>query len=135
MRSEKKTSRSHTIVEDLHEAEEYEGEESEEDEVNVPHPALQRDTRLVNAITPVGRQTAAEERYARHELNRTLFREFKYWYDAFEEEAAEDTEKGAPNAAQRFSRHCANILGSRTGLRKDLLENVVAAWLKERLTH
>ena len=139
MRSEKKTSRSHTIVEDLHEAEgsgeEYEGEESEEDEVNVPRSALQRDTRLVNAITPVGRQTAAEERYARNELNRTLFREFKYWYDAFEEEAAEDTEKGAPNAAQRFSRHCANILGSRTGLRKDLLEGVVTAWLKERLTH
>ena len=81
MQNDKKSSRSRTIVSDLHEAEdsgeEYEGEDSEEDEENVPHSsALQRDTRLVNAITPAGRQTAAEERYARNELNRTLFREF-----------------------------------------------------------
>lgn len=141
MTNEKATSRLHLMVanldedEDEDEGEEYEGEESEEDEENVPRSALERDTRLVNAITPTGRQTSAEERYARNELNRTLFREFKYWYDAFEAEAAEDTTKGAPNAKQRFSRHCANILGRRTGLRKDLLEGVVTAWLKEHLSY
>lgn len=83
---------------------------------------------------PDGRQTLAEQRLARSELNRTLFREFNTWYDAFEAEAAEDPERGAASAEERFSRHCAKILGRRTGLRQDLLESVVCGWLEAHLS-
>lgn len=108
--------------------EEYEGE-SEEDDVEERPTALERDTRLVDAIVPEGRQTAAEERLARYELNRILFREYNTWYEAFEAEAEEDPYEDT-SAEVRFSRHCAKILGRYTGLRDDLLEAVVGGWLE-----
>ncbi len=111
--------------------EEYEGE-SEEDDVEERPTALERDTRLVDAIVPEGRQTAAEERLARYELNSILFREYNAWYEAFEAEAEEDPYEDT-SAEVRFSRHCAKILSRYTGLRNDLLEAVVGGWLESHL--
>jgi hypothetical protein len=109
--------------------EEYEGESEEDEELEERPTALERDTRLVDAIIPEGQQTAAEERLARYELNRILFREYNNWYEAFEVEAAEDPHEDI-SAEVRFSRHCAKILGRYTGLRNDLLEAVVGGWLE-----
>lgn len=103
---------------------ELEEKETEEDST------LERDARLVNAIVPEGQQTAAEERLARNELNRILFREYNNWYEAFEAEAAEDLVENL-SAEDRFSRHCAKILSRRTGLRSDLLETIVGGWLEQ----
>jgi hypothetical protein len=112
------------------EAEESDDEyqEDEMDEVEQRPTALERDARIVNAIVPEGQQTAAEERLARYELNRILFREYNNWYEAFEAEAEEDPYDNTTGVI-RFMRHCAKVLYRRTGLRDDVLEAVVGGWL------
>jgi hypothetical protein len=91
-----------------------------------------RDAQLVTTFAEDGEQTAAERRAGRAELNRILFREHTAWWDAFEAEAAEDMEEDAPDAAERFSQHCARIISRRTGLRADVIAPVVGAWLHEK---
>jgi hypothetical protein len=92
---------------------------------------MRRDANVVDAIVPDGEQTAAEKRMARYQLNTILFREYTNWHDAFIAEAAEDPDfPNCPTADERFSHHCAKILGRRTGLRQDLLAPVVGCWLK-----
>lgn len=96
---------------------------------------LSQDAALVNnfsAFAVDGEPTAAERRAGRAELNRILFREHTAWWDAFEAEAAEDMEEDAPDASERFSQHCARIISCRTGLRADVIEPVVGAWLIEK---
>jgi len=93
--------------------------------------ALERDQALVANFTADGQQTAAEQRLARGQLNRTLFREHSRWWDAFVAEAAEDTERGAPSASDRFSWHCAKMISRQTGVRSELVAPVVAAWVLE----
>ena len=93
------------------------------------------DAALVNnfsAFAVDGEQTDAERRGARAELNRILFREHSRWWDAFEAEAADDMDADAPDAAERFSWHCAKIISRRTGLREDVIVPVVGAWLLEK---
>jgi hypothetical protein len=41
-------------------------------------------------------------------------------------------EEDSPDAAERFSQHCAKILKRRTGLREDVIAPVVGAWLHEK---
>ncbi len=94
--------------------------------------ALNRDANLSTLFTPDGEQTEAERRAGRAELNRILFREYTAWWDAFEAEAVEDIAEDAPTASQRFAQHCSKILQRRTGLRTDLIEPVVEAWLLEK---
>lgn len=94
--------------------------------------SLQRDAQLVTTFATDGEPTTAERRAGRAELNRILFREHTAWWDAFEAEAAEDMEEDAPDAADRFSQHCSRIIGRRTGLRADVIEPVVGAWLIEK---
>jgi hypothetical protein len=93
--------------------------------------ALERDQALAANFTADGQQTAAEQRMARGQLNRTLFREYSRWWDAFVAEAAEDTERGAPSASDRFSWHCAKMISRQTGIRSELVAPVVAAWVLE----
>lgn len=96
---------------------------------------FQRDANLVTTFATFaedGEPTAAERRAGRAELNRILYREHTAWWDAFEAEAAEDMEEDAPDAADRFSQHCARIISRRTGLRTDVIEPVVGAWLIEK---
>jgi hypothetical protein len=90
--------------------------------------ALERDARLVDAIVPDGKQTAAEERLAKNQLNRILFAEYEKWWDAFQQEGEENPD-AEMNGTLGFMRHCAKILYRRTGLRDDVLESVVGAWL------
>ena len=85
-----------------------------------------------SAFAVDGEPTAAERRAGRAELNRILFREHTTWWDAFEAEAAEDMGEDAPDASERFSQHCARIISRRTGLRADVIEPVVGAWLIEK---
>ena len=91
-----------------------------------------QDAALATTFTADGDQTEAERRAGRAELNRVLFREYTAWWDAFEAEAVEDMDADAPTASQRFARHCSKILQRRTGLRTDLIEPVVEAWLLEK---
>ena len=91
-----------------------------------------RDFQLVSTFTADGEQTVAERRAGRAELNRILFREHTAWWDAFEAEAAEDMEEDSPDAAERFSWHCAKSISRRTGLRADVIAPVVDAWLIEK---
>jgi len=94
--------------------------------------ALQRDQNIVSLFVADGDQTSAETRLGRATLNRILFREHSRWWSAFVAEADEDTDRNAPSASDRFSWHCAKILGRQTGLRQSEIAEVVAAWLIEK---
>jgi hypothetical protein len=41
-------------------------------------------------------------------------------------------EDESPDAAERFSWHCAKSISRRTGLREDVIVPVVGAWLLEK---
>ena len=94
--------------------------------------ALQRDKNIVSLFVSEGDQTSAETRLGRATLNSVLYREYSRWWDAFVAEAEEDTERNAPSASDRFSWHCAKILGRQTGLKQSAIAPVVAAWLIEK---
>jgi hypothetical protein len=106
-----------------------------------PTRALQRDQAIVANV--IGSQNEAEQRVraslareaeqrkGRAALNRILFREYSSWWDAFVAEADEDADRNAPSASDRFSWHCAKILGRQTGIRHEEIAPVVAAWVLE----
>lgn len=77
--------------------------------------------------------TDAEEKAGRNQLNQVLYKEFDLWWDAFQAEAEEDTDKKAPSAEDRFSWHAAKVLSKKTDLPVDDLVPVVGAWLQGRL--
>lgn len=91
-----------------------------------------QDASLTTVFANNGEQTEAERRAGRAELNRVLFREYTAWWDAFETEAVEDMDVDAPTASQRFAQHCSKILQRRTGLRTNLIEPIVEAWLLDK---
>jgi hypothetical protein len=94
-----------------------------------PATTLQRDQAVVANV--IASQNEAEQRKGRAVLNRILFREYSSWWDAFVAEADEDTDRNAPSASDRFSWHCAKILGRQTGIRHEEIAPVVAAWVLE----
>lgn len=75
------------------------------------------------------KQTDAEEKKGRYLLNKVLYSEFNKWYDAFVDEALEDSSEDAMNADERFCWHSAKILSRKTDIRAGQLYPIVQAWL------
>lgn len=69
-------------------------------------------------------------------LNRILFKEYRDWYEAFEQEAQEDDQD--LTAEDRFSWHCAKILSRKADVPREDCQLIVGAWLelhKQNLKH
>ena len=76
-------------------------------------------------------QTRAESNKGQHMLHKIIMKEYNTWYQAFQEEADEDTEEDAMTADERFQWHCAKVLSRKTDIRAKEIYPVVGAWLHE----
>jgi hypothetical protein len=78
--------------------------------------------------TPI---TQNKEQKGKEEFNRILMKEYDDWYEAFEEEVKEDSERSS-SADERWVWHSATVLSRRTKVDRDSLVPVVEAWLLEK---
>ena len=76
-----------------------------------------------------GRPTRAESDEGKRQLNAICFREYRAWYDAFQEEEREGD--SVLTADERFGLHVARILRNKTGMHTDSIRPVIEAWLVE----
>ena len=102
-----------------------------------------------SSFTPDDKPTEAEIKEGRKMLDKILFKEYYTWWDAFVEEAKEDTyeqfqfhQSGAESgtligidganltALDRFSMHCAKLLKKKSQIDMTLqeLEKIVVGW-------
>ncbi len=92
-----------------------------------------RNTRVLQNATFVedGEQTQAEIHKGQSMLHRIILKEYNTWYQAFQEEADEDTEDDAMTADERFQWHCAKVLSRKTDIRAKEIYPVIGAWIHE----
>jgi hypothetical protein len=83
-----------------------------------------------------GRQTDAEERKGKYELNKFLYKAYADWYHAFEDEVADENASGSRtndmSVDDRWSWHAAKGLSRKSGVPADTIFPVVQAWLIQR---
>ena len=83
-----------------------------------------------------GKQTDAEQRKGKYELNKFLYKAHNDWYSAFEHEVADENASGSRtddmSVDDRWSWHTAKRLSKKSGVPADSLFPVVQAWLIQR---
>ena len=123
------------LLEDAEEVEDetasYSSSDSEADDETLSYTSSESEGEATFATD--GRPTRAESDEGKRKLNAICFREYRAWYDAFQEEEREgDSDL---TADERFGIHVSRILRNKTGLHTDSIRPVVEAWLVEHKRH
>lgn len=120
--------------EDDEDDESYEESEDEEEDDNETLSYTDEEDYVPVSIVEKDRAKAKEDAHqGRLALNRFMFKQYNEWYDAFKQEAEEDDQDLSAN--DRFSWHCAKILGKKVDMSAEELQPVVGAWLELHHEH
>jgi hypothetical protein len=108
-------------------------EEDEEEEPRQPQTSLRSSARINQSQSNAAPEETPidEAKQGRQILNKIIFKEYNAWYQAFQDEAKEDSSNDAMTADERFQWHCAKVLSRKTDIRAKEIYPIIGAWLHE----